>query len=255
MELYVNNKELTLYSSVIYLSKKRCFLRVEFQREYNNNQTEFLATVYECAHAFRNFEEKNYLSFKSHSHVIGIFSVSVHHSNQSIRLGPEGELGMLSHDYQGQSIGRFCISKLLVLAAADVTPFKVLRGKLSLQDAKTLKAKNNRNNFYKKLGLTLKLDSDEQIGSFFCNDSSQLTLGWNSGKLREINTSKFLRLYEKTYKLNKQINSLKSAYERKDESMMNSWNENRRLKICLASFFILMLFLVAALLETLIFIE
>lgn len=255
MVSFVSNEAISLYNSVIYLTNTCCYLKVEFQRYYEDNKIIYAANVYEYASALKNIEEKNHLFFSIHRHVIGTFTVDVNHSSQSIRLGPEGELGMLTAEYQGQSIGRYCISKLLVLAAADVTPFKVLRGRLTLEDSKTPRAKSNRNAFYKKLGLTLKLDSGGHNGFFFCNDSRQLTLGWNGDKLHEIDLPKLLNLYKQTYELEDQINSLESAYECKDESLINSWDENRRLKKWLASLFILILFLVAALLDSLRFIE
>lgn len=249
MVLFVSNKAISLYNSVIYLSKVRCFLKVEFQRSFEDNNIEYVANVYEYASVLQDCDEIKHLVYSPHRCVVGTFSVEVFQDNQSIRLGPQGQLGMLTEEYQGQSIGRYCISKLLILATADVSPFKVLHGRLTFEDAKTPKAKSNRNTFYRKLGLTLKLDSDEHKGVFFCNDSRQLTLGWNRGKLRETDSTRLLKLFGQTYKLNNQINRLESAYACKDKSLINSWDENRRLKKWLASLFILMLFLVAAILD------
>ena len=251
MVLFVSNKAISLYNSVIYLTKARCFLKVEFQRSFEDNNIEYVANVYEYACVLQDCDEIKHLVYSPHRCVVGTFSVEVFQDNQSIRLGPQGQLGMLTEEYQGQSIGRYCISKLLILATADVSPFKVLHGRLTFEDAKTPKAKSNRNTFYRKLGLTLKLDSDEHKGVFFCNDSSQLTLGWNRGKLREIDSSRLLKLFGRIYKLNDQINRLESAYKCKDESLIDSWKESTKLKKWLFTVCLIALFLLSALLDTL----
>ncbi len=220
------------FSEIIYLSEKRKLLEVRFQFRSNKSMDYGLAEVYEIG-SLACYSRKRIGFYKPQvrSRKLAKFSLSVDHDKQLVVFGPVGELGMVPFDLRGAGIGRFCVSRLVDELAFKFDGYAVHSGKLSFVDASDESSKNNRNNFYIKLGFTLELDETSSFGRFHCSDTKKLVRKWNRKKVRRIKpesvafflskyatlNNNFVDLKDNNMRSRSEIGSLNSALNRKNK--------------------------------------
>ncbi len=179
------------FQEFIYLSKIRTLLHVDFQFVSTGDRDKGTAQVYELGSFYSDCNGQLRFSkcWRKRSKV-GEFSLSIDHLRKSMVFGPKGALGMLPPPLQGQSIGRFCVTRLIDELMLICKGYTIRDGKLSLIDACNEEAKLNRNYFYQKMGFELALDETLSFGRFtFPDDPSKLAKKWNRRKLRRLKPS------------------------------------------------------------------
>lgn len=185
------------YSEVIYVSEKKALLELQCNHAQTSEHDRMTIRVYRMGKfvpsaalsAAKRKEEEHYTRYYPHHCPkcdIATFSITADHINQQIHFGPSGNLGMVTQEYQGRGIGRYCMAQLIKEVATKYPNYQISNGKLSYVDADTEEKKLNRNNFYRNLGFSLVLDEDETDGHFKCRSVSHLNIKWNRRKIRRV---------------------------------------------------------------------
>lgn len=179
------------FQEFIYLSKTKTLLHVNFQFFSTPDKDKGTADVYELGSFYSDCNGQ--LRFNKcwrKKRKVGEFSLLIDHFRKSVGFGPKGALGRLPPQLQGQSIGRFCIARLIDELMWKCKGYTVRDGELSPIDACNDEAKLNRNYFYQKMGFELALDETLSFGRFtFPDDPSKLAKKWNRRKLRRLKPS------------------------------------------------------------------
>jgi hypothetical protein len=201
------------YSEILYVVTSKTLIEVSFSIKKGMSRDTYTAKVFRlgsfvCEHPSRY--DKEMFSHKS----IGEFDICVDHANTTLRFGPSHALGMLPEKMQGYGIGRYCMVNLLNLIDPKFHGYSIQDGMLSTSDARDLRAKENRNIFYRQMGFTLSLDATERDGSFSCNSIAHLATTWNRDKIRKVSSQEMNQYLENYYQLKAKFHSEKDKGDR-----------------------------------------
>lgn len=175
------------FEETVFISGVKTLLKISISFKTTIYYDKAVANVYLMGKFERyNDGEIKYYPASNPTRSISTFNVVADHNNKTVTLGPTGALGMLPKDIQGKGVGTYCISRLINLLLPKCEYYSLTPGKLSVVDASNESSKQNRNNFYRRLGVTLSLDENEQYGKFSCEYVGKINIKWNRAKVRRM---------------------------------------------------------------------
>ncbi|PTP08766.1 hypothetical protein CWN85_11210 [Vibrio splendidus] len=128
------------------------------------------------------------------SSIENVFSVTVSKTDEVVRFGPKGNLGMLDTNFKNRGIGRFCMSYLVnTLLNKGFGHYLVASPSLAYKDAETNEKKRLRNNFYQKSGFKFE-NIDIEDGSCSAGSVDTLCQSYNRKKVKLLKTDSIARV-------------------------------------------------------------
>jgi len=191
---------------LLYIASIRKVVQVNHQVEHNEYESTYNTEILEVG-SFLTCANKRIEFYKAApgKEKIANFSLVADHTSHTFTFGPTGQLGMLPKEYQGRGIGRYCMVHLINELIPQFKEYSVNHGKLSYVDAKDDFSRDNRNNFYIKLGFKIRVDAEKRVGRFICDDPAKLSPNWNHKKVRKLSqhfiNKRLIELMEKRHKL------------------------------------------------------
>lgn len=222
-----------LFSTLIYLQKKRELAHVEFAVRRKYSKVKFIAKAYRAGKVEDFHETARFMKF-SENKCLGEFTITIDLERKVISFGPAQNLGMVPSDYRGCGLGSYCMGRLVEFASPYDRGFRVQPGKLSAVDAKTPIEKSIRNGFYKRMGFTLIFSDDGKKGEFRCESLGQLNTKRPRTKIREIAPWFQAEAFEKYSNLLNDLDAKSNALNYRDDRIGSLERKNSCLIIALA---------------------
>lgn len=174
-----------LFSTLIYLQKKRELAHVELGVKRKHSRVKFIAKAYRAGKVEDFHETARFLKFSDDT-CLGEFTITIDIARKVISFGPAQCLGMIPSEYRGCGLGSYCMGKLIEFASSYDGGFRVQAGKLSWVDAQTPLDRAIRNGFYERMGFTLIFSDDGKKGEFRCESLGKLNTTRPRNKIREV---------------------------------------------------------------------